>query len=83
LNELLATNAHYREAIYRKDVAQRVFGKSYYEWYPFIYERFPAFYFSLQQRQLQQFALKPSVFTTLGEVEEFSSIDTEGLFNHV
>ena len=45
---LLASDAHYKEARYRKNTAQRVFGAKHYQWHPFIFERLPVFFFANQ-----------------------------------
>lgn len=71
LRDLFATNANYRESVYRKSVAQRIFHTDYYQWHPFIFERLPAFYLSVQNA---------SVYSTLRETEWFDIADSLSIF---
>jgi hypothetical protein len=48
LSALFERNANYREAKYRKKVAQRVFKTDYYQWHPFIFERLPVYFLHQQ-----------------------------------
>jgi len=66
-----ATDAKYKEAIYRKAVAQRVFQTDYYQWHPFIFERLPVFYLHHHNA---------SVYGALRQMEWFDFANSEQVF---
>lgn len=71
LRAAFATDAHYREAKYRKKTAEKVFQTKYYQWHPFVFERLPVFY-------LHHY--NASVYGTLREAEWFDFRDSHLLF---
>lgn len=66
-----ATDAQYKEAIYRKAVAQRVFHTDFYQWHPFIFERLPVFFLHHHNA---------SVYGALRQMEWFDFANSEQVF---
>ena len=64
LSNLIATDSHYREAIFRKGVSFKVFEKPFYSWHPFLLERLPSYFFAITNR---------TVFSSLVEIELFTN----------
>jgi len=72
LQLLLSQDANYREA--KKIVAESVFHSNFYQFYPFVFERLPVFYF---------YYYNLSVFTSLEQYALFSNEEVDTLFEGI
>ena len=66
LTSLLKSDAHYAEG--KLPVAQAIFHQDYYEWFPFVFERLPSFFFHYAGAK---------VFGTLRQVSLFENADPD------
>jgi len=72
LQMILSKDAHYQEA--KKKVAESVFHSDVYQFYPFVFERLPVFYFHYYNL---------SVFTSLDQYAYFSNEEVDTLFEGI
>jgi hypothetical protein len=59
---LLAKDSHYKEG--NEEVAKRIFGTSYYQLFPFIFERLPAFFLNVNKYKICMDSYGPCKYNT-------------------